>query len=171
VVARLPLEAPVRVPAGAAVVVVRAPGHVAAQSNATLPAGASTEMRIDLAPAPPPPPFVPLPPVEPPPEPPPSWDPWIYGTAAIGGVGLSIGIGLGVLTLVKKGDRDEICPDPTCDKVEGVELDQDARQAGLGSTVAFVIGGAGVVTAIFLAIFEPSDDTVQPSAGGLRVAF
>jgi hypothetical protein len=178
--ATLPLAAPLRVIAGAAVVQLRAPGYVPAETEVTLPAGAVTELRLDLspvaaAPAPPPSPR-PAPIIPPPPPQPeaPAWRPWSYAAAGlVGAAGLGLGIGFGVLTIDKRNERDTICPDPTCTTEEGVDLDDEARTAATLSTVSFVAAGTGLAALLVLLLTEPSDEAqgIRVTPAGLSLTF
>jgi hypothetical protein len=176
-VATLPLERPVRVLAGAARVEVRAAGHVAATREAALEAGSTVELALELAPAAPsepataPPPVVPerSTPLVPRPEPdaPVSRRPWIIAAAAVGVVGVGAGASLGIVTLNKKAERDELCP-PTvqtefCPSERGVELDGEARTTALWSTVGFAAGIAGLGAAAVLFWLEPDGKLAAPT--------
>src|SRR5690606_23146882 len=86
-VGRLPLEAPLRVRAGVIRVEARAPGQVAARTETTVAAGELTELLLTLSPLPMRPP---APSIAPPTDEP-SWRPWIYASAAVGGASLVVG--------------------------------------------------------------------------------
>ncbi len=68
---------------------------------------------------------------------------------AVGGVGLAVGAVLGVLAFQKTAEVEEMCGGTTCPRefAEDVALAQDY---GTGSTVAFAIGGLGVVAGLIL---------------------
>lgn len=175
-VAELPLTGLLRVDAGPITVEVRADGYQAASMGATLQAGATEELALSLEP------LADAPTVAPPRPAPPdagetapveraSWAPWIVATGAVGGAGLIVGTALGIRTLVVKGERDELCGDTTCATDRGLELDAEARDMALGSTVAFVIGGLGAAAAVTLFILEPDDGpTVAIGPSGLWLA-
>jgi hypothetical protein len=79
---------------------------------------------------------------------------------AAGGVGLA-GIALGtVFGLQSKSLHDDsqapgVCTKSACDTLHGVDLIDRARNAGNVSTVAFVVGGAGLVAGATLWFTAP----------------
>ena len=175
----LPLDKPHRVVAGRTVIEIRAEGHVDHRSEHQVPAAAVVEHHVELEKKEEPPKA--LPPPDPAPDPVPptapeeraepvTYVPWIIGTGALSAVALGVGIGLGVRTLDLKEERDAICPDPDCPTQEGVDLDEEARDFAIGSTVSFVTAGVAAVAVIVLWIIEPSED-VDVAASTLRFRF
>jgi hypothetical protein len=162
VIAELPLDRPVRVPAGAAVLEVRASGRGPWEKETTLAAGTITELSVTLpvleaqprpaqAKA-----AAPAPDVRPEPsETPSSRRTWMFVSAGVGLAGVAAGSWAGLVALDKKAERDEICPEASCPSEQGVELDRDARRAAVWSTVGFAVGAAGVTTAFVLWLTEP----------------
>lgn len=68
---------------------------------------------------------------------------WV--TLGVGVVGLGIGTVFGLQTLSSKSDADALCPTNRCASDARVrELDSSARSSATISTVAFVVGAAGV---------------------------
>src|SRR6185436_1458969 len=115
VVGKLPLEKPVRVPAGTVLVEVRSAGFKPSESEATLSTGSTVEVRIELRPAP-----ADAPVTNPRPAPPGTADtptsrrPFMYVAGGVGVVGVGVGAVLGIRALSLAADRDEKCPDPEC---------------------------------------------------------
>ncbi|MEO7330630.1 MAG: hypothetical protein ABI193_18795 [Minicystis sp.] len=83
------------------------------------------------------------------------------GVVGVGGV--AAGAALGVITMSKwseaKGHCNEASP-RACSQV-GVNLAGDATTAGIGSTVAFAVGGAAIGTAIVLWVTAGKADTAK----------
>jgi serine/threonine-protein kinase len=94
-------------------------------------------------------------------EEPASWAPWIFTTLGVGVVGVGIGTYFGVRTVMKKNERDEVCPDAACSDDRGIELDEDARRSALASTISLTIGGAALATALILWLVEPVANTAD----------
>jgi hypothetical protein len=70
--------------------------------------------------------------------------------AGVGVVGLGVGIGYGLESMSKHDQAHNICPDPMCPDVNGVNLWSDATSAGTVSTVAFIVGGVGLAAGAVL---------------------
>jgi hypothetical protein len=160
---RLPLETPVRTLAGAARVELRAHGHAPVSTEATLPSGQTATLQLHLAALlPPRPAIAPLPlQAAPAVQARPSRLPWIVVSAGVGAIGVGVGTYFGVRTLSLKNERDEVCPpndQATCPTRRGTTLDGQARDAALGSTVAFTLGAVGLATAGVLLLLEPRAD-------------
>ena len=166
-VADLPLDAPLRVSAGAAQIAVSAPGHERAERRETLPARRVTSLTVELSPAPAEePPLTAAPPLTPAPPPPadeptPASDPgssqrtWAYVAGGVGLVALGVGSYFGVRTLSLKSERDDVCPGDRCPTQRGVDLDDQARSAALVSTIGFGVGIAALGTAAALWLTAP----------------
>jgi hypothetical protein len=75
--------------------------------------------------------------------------------ATVGVVGLGVGTAFGLMTISKKHDAETVCPDQ-CASEAGVAAWNDAHSAGNISTVAFVVGGLGVVGGAVLWFTAPS---------------
>ena len=69
--------------------------------------------------------------------------------AGVGVAGLAVGTVFGLQALSKRDDARKVCPDLCADQ-NGVNQWNDARRAGTVSTVAFLVGGAGVAGALVL---------------------
>jgi hypothetical protein len=84
---------------------------------------------------------------------------------SIGGVGL-VGLGLGAffgMTAASKNDEAaQHCRDGTACSAEGIRLDGEARDAATISTIAFIAGGAAVVSGAILFFTAPRGR--EPSA-------
>jgi PEGA domain len=177
-VGALPLD-PQRVVAGQTVVEVKAHGYETQRREQAVPAEVTTAVGFELAKVePPPPPAVipatsPMPPpaLTPPGEAPMSWTPFIIGTGSLAVVGLGIGTGLGVRALQLRSERDEICPEASCETQEGVEVDESGRAMATGSTVAFTFGGLAAGAALVLWLVEPDTDVVSAQGTGVAVRF
>ena len=73
----------------------------------------------------------------------------------IGVVGLGVGSVFGVMTLSKKNDAQNACPN-RCTTQSGVDMWNDATNTGNISTVAFIVGGVGLVGGAVLWLTAPS---------------
>lgn len=87
------------------------------------------------------------------------------GWVAIGVGGAAVGVGafFGLRTLSEKSTVDEHCVGSRCDET-GLRANDDAKQAATLSTVAFVVGGAAVITGVVLLL------TARPTAAPPRAA-
>lgn len=166
VVAKLPLEKPVRVPAGQFLVEVRAPGHTRAEKPASVAAGATQTISVAIQVVPPPSSVQKQEAREPLADAPASRRPWMFVAGGAGVVGLGLGTYLGVRTLSTKDERDEICPDEQCPTQEGKNLDDEARTLAAWSTVGFAVGVVGIGAAAVLWLTEPP---AKRSARGARL--
>lgn len=103
---------------------------------------------------------------------------------AAGGVAAGVGVLLRVMALDKDDEAAQYClpEDPDRCTIEGAELRDDAQALELGSVIAWVGGGALVVTGIVLLLTAPSDDeagdeespvawraTIGPDGGAMQV--
>jgi hypothetical protein len=93
---------------------------------------------------------------------------------AVGLVAVGIGTGLGVMAMSKRDDAAPFCPQPDACYPEGMELYDQARAAGNGSTAAFVLGAAALAGGAVLWLTaptpgEPPAADTQPSVAGVRL--
>lgn len=63
----------------------------------------------------------------------------------IGVVGLGVGTAFGVAAMTKKSDAESVCASDPCGTQAGANKWSDAGSAGNISTIAFIVGGVGVV--------------------------
>jgi serine/threonine-protein kinase len=96
---------------------------------------------------------------------------------AVGVVGLGVGGYFGLRSMSKKSDADGHCDGSVCRDQAGVDLRQEAIDAGNISTIAFAVGGVGVAAGIALWVTAPSSEsavrvhpTVARDFGGLGVS-
>jgi len=171
-VAELPLERPVRVVAGTAVLAVRAPGHVEVRRTIEAPPGATVHEEFSLVLQPPPPGSVGAAPraVTAAPAGPGDRGAGLRTagliTGGLGVAGLAVGTYFGVRTLADKSDRDGHCSSQGCDP-RGVELDHQARTDATISTIGF---GAGLAFAAAGAVlFWRGSAPPRGATTGLRV--
>jgi hypothetical protein len=154
-VATLPAPQPIRVPAGSAVLEVRAPGYATVKRIAFVDAGAHARQAVRLVPlaaeppSPPPAPSLPLAASEPAARVVPSnGRERALGLVLVGAGVVALGVGgyFGVRTFQKKSERDPHCQGDACDAI-GVSLDGEARSSatiatiGIGAGLALVGGG------------------------------
>jgi hypothetical protein len=142
---------------GEHVIVVSAPGHMEARSTISLTRGERREITMTPGSEQPQqadPPSTPDPPVSPPS--PGRGAGWTAGFV-VGGLGLAAlaaGGVTGILTIQKKADKEEACPNYRCPTDKRFSAGEDARKAGALfstiSTVTFAVGGAAVVAGIIL---------------------
>ena len=76
-----------------------------------------------------------------------------YVAAGVGGVGIAVGAVFGVMTLSHKKDIDEHCVDVVCDAT-GKHAADSASSTATVSTIGFVVGGVGAITAIALLVLD-----------------
>jgi hypothetical protein len=79
---------------------------------------------------------------------------WLYGTGAIGVVGVVVGTVTGAVVLGKKGTVDDNCEGTRCNAM-GKDAADSAQSLGTVSTIGFGVGIAGLATAAMLALTEP----------------
>ncbi|MEO5727356.1 MAG: hypothetical protein ABI134_10530, partial [Byssovorax sp.] len=95
------------------------------------------------------------------PQPASSWSVQRTIGVALGGVGL-VGVGLGTYFGLKAGSLDDDAnagcrpEDPTKCTAVGAALGADAKQAALGSTLSFALGGAAVAGGLIVFLTAPS---------------
>ena len=83
----------------------------------------------------------------------------------IGVVGLLVGSGAGLFSLVKHGAAKDICADyHQCPDADGRSKWNSATDAGTVSTIAFVVGGMGVVAGGLLYFTATKSSAASPSA-------
>jgi hypothetical protein len=90
---------------------------------------------------------------------------------AFGGAGLAVvGVGavLGGLTLAKKADLQDECPDPARCTNEGVELAGDGEVLGDASTAAFVTGSAALAVGVVLYLVGREDSGAPATSVSAR---
>jgi hypothetical protein len=85
-------------------------------------------------------------------------------SAGIGAAGVGVGTYFGLVSIQKHKIVSKDCTATTCDSPPGEQASTDARNAGNISTVAFIVGGAGLAGALALWF-------TAPSAEGSSVAF
>lgn len=91
-------------------------------------------------------------------------------TFGASGAALLLGAIMGGLALGQKSELDERCPERRCEASVQSIHDQAVTYSWV-STVAFIVGGAGVTTGTFLAIFPPERSTSPASsAAALRLS-
>jgi hypothetical protein len=83
-------------------------------------------------------------------------------SAAVGLVGLGLGIAFGLDSMSKHDDAKKVCPG-VCTTQHGVDLWNDAVSAGNVSTVGFVVAGLGLAGAAVLWFLPPSESSRGPS--------
>ena len=179
-VGTLPLERPIRLEAGSAVVEVRADGHAPTRRITAIEPGGSAREAVHLVPLP----EATVTPVERRPPGTPAervrviaaHEPvrnvgFVVGAAGI--LGLAAGAYFGAVTLQKKHDRDAQCPTGTCNGIAAaygreVAYDEEARTFALRSTVWL---GAGVIAlgAGVGLLWVSRSHTVHERAGALRL--
>jgi hypothetical protein len=100
------------------------------------------------------------------------WDSRRTTALVIGGVGVA-GVAAGsIFGLMSKSDHDKAdqhCTGSECRDSEGVSLRSDARHWGNGSTVAFIVGAAGLATGTALWLTTPTTESPLPAQVGVGV--
>jgi hypothetical protein len=93
---------------------------------------------------------------------------WIMG--GVGLVAIGVGTYFGLRAMAKNDDADAHCVRETSCDAQGVRLDEEGRDAGLVSTVAFVGGGAalGLGTVLVLTAHEKAGPSASASVGPTR---
>jgi hypothetical protein len=170
----LPLAGPLRVMAGSVRFEVRADGYTSQERVEMLPAGKLTQLHVDLEQVQAQPQLAPAATPQPahaPATAPPTADhtpssrrPWAYAAGAVGIVGIAVGSYFGLKTLSKKSDRDAVCPENPCPTQQGVDLDGEARDAALMSSIGFGVGIVGLSAATVLWLTEPDQPQVSAAA-------
>jgi hypothetical protein len=80
---------------------------------------------------------------------------WALAVGGVGIAGVAVGGVAGLVSLSKKGKANDHCNGSLCNDSQGVTLRSDARTWGNVSTVAFMVGGAGLVTGVALWLTSP----------------
>ena len=81
----------------------------------------------------------------------------------VGVVGVAVGSVAGLVSKSKHDKADDHCSGSSCSDSQGVSLRSDARLWGNVSTVAFIVGAAGLATGATLWLSTPKAES-QPSA-------
>lgn len=85
----------------------------------------------------------------------------------IGVVGLLVGGGAGIFSVVKHGQAKDICADHSqCPDADGRSKWNAATDAGTVSTIAFVVGGMGVVAGALVYFTATKAGTGSPTSAG-----
>lgn len=92
---------------------------------------------------------------------------WALVAGGVGAAGVVIGSVAGFVSLSKHNQAEDHCSGSLCRDSQGVSLRSDARSWGNVSTVAFVVGAAGLATGVTLWFTSPQSQT--PSAAWLTV--
>lgn len=156
----VPMKSPVRVVAGSAAVHVEADGYLPTDRLVQVEPGEQATEVFELVREPPQPPPAgssvgeisaaarpARPAMRDEPHRPLSWA--ALSAAAVGVAGVSVGTIYGIDVLSDKAARDQHCGAGRCDP-EGLELDDRARRSAIVSTVAFGVGGVGLVASGWL---------------------
>jgi len=180
---------PIPADAGRHDVTATAPGHTAWASKVDLAANAATATvhvpaletePVAAAPAPAaPPPLTAAPAAESPAPPPITPDSssapglgaqrtWALIAGGVGVAGVVVGTIFGLTSKSKHDEAAGLCPDPDgagCNTREGVDAWNSARSAGTVSTIAFIVGGAGLATGAVLWLTAKPTNAASMSAG------
>ncbi|HEU4406111.1 MAG TPA: hypothetical protein VFS43_12655 [Polyangiaceae bacterium] len=89
-----------------------------------------------------------------------------YGLLGIGAAGVITGSVLGALTLSKASDLEAQCPNKQCYTPEAQDELQSATRLGTWSTVAFGVGGAGLVGGVVLLFTSSSSSSTSSGSPG-----
>jgi hypothetical protein len=89
--------------------------------------------------------------------------------AGVGVVGLGVGVGFGIDSKLKHDDAHNACPEPTCADRTGVDLWNQAVSAGNVSTVAFIVGAAGLAGGAALWFTAPHRSGESAETAGTQV--
>lgn len=85
--------------------------------------------------------------------------PWLVGSAVVGGVGLLVGAGAGLVTLVKASSLKDACPAGQCPPDRHGDLDAVHRWATV-SNVGFVVGALGATAFVVVLVSTPKKTEV-----------
>jgi hypothetical protein len=86
------------------------------------------------------------------------------GAAGVGIVGLGAGAVFGGLAWSKRDSARSVCASTLCDSQNGVAAWKDAKTWGNASTIAFIVGGVGVVAATVLWLGAKAEPVSAPNA-------
>ncbi len=75
-----------------------------------------------------------------------------FALGGVGVMGLGIGAATGIMALAKKGEVEELCPNPAQCTAEGVQIEGAGKAFATVSTVSFALGLAGVGTGVVLVL-------------------
>lgn len=92
-----------------------------------------------------------------------------YGLLGVGAAGLITGSVLGGLTLSKASDLETQCPNKVCETPEAQDDLKRASRLGTWSTVAFGVGGAGLVGGVVLLLTSSSGSSASSGSPGPAV--
>jgi hypothetical protein len=84
--------------------------------------------------------------------------------AAVGLIGVGVGVGFGVVALDKKSEVDELCPDLDRCTQAGIDANNDGKTAGTVSTIGLAAGGALLVGGMILFLATSVGDDQADSA-------
>jgi len=177
-VAESALGVPMPVDPGEHVIVVQAPGGTASEQRVTIEKGDKKGLLLEIRVLPLPDPQATIPPA-PAPAPPDPGGPngqrvAAWATGSVGLAALVVGAVTGGLAIAAKGTIDQNCgsgigqPISTACNPTGKDAADRLKALGLGSTVGFVVGIAGLGTSVVLFVTAPK---AQPSgAAGTGIA-
>lgn len=92
-----------------------------------------------------------------------------YVLLGVGAGGLVLGSIFGLQAFAKNGDSDALCPTENRCLQPGLDLREEARDAAMLSTIAFVAGGALTASGVALILTAPKQVEQGPTAGRLRL--
>jgi hypothetical protein len=172
---RVARGAKLRIFAGDMQVDLSAKGFGSRSVVTAIPAQTTTNIEVQLPPAPRETPHEVVPPPAPraaASAPPPSAHTiGIYASAVVAVAGLAAGTYFGVRAADTKSERDAICPMPSCPDPRGLELDSEGRSAARWSTVTFGVAAMALVTGVVLFVTRPADKRAAVTASGAAIHF
>jgi hypothetical protein len=103
---------------------------------------------------------------------------WALVVGGVGVAGVAIGGVAGLVSLSKHNEAEDHCSGSLCRDSQGVNLRSDARSWGNVSTVAFIVGAAGLATGATLWLSSPKAEsassawvTVGPGSVGMNATW
>jgi hypothetical protein len=99
------------------------------------------------------------------------------GAGAVGLAGVVVGSIFGLKSKSKRDDAESYCSGGECRDPAGVDLREEARSAGNVSTIAFIVGGAGLAGGAVLWFTGGSSASAStglllaPGSAGVRTRF
>ena len=87
-------------------------------------------------------------------------------TAAVGVIALGVGVVFGLDSKSKHDAAVKVCPESACMNANDAKLWHDAVSAGNASTIAFILGGIGVVGGAVLWFAAPSSSSSSGNRSG-----